>query len=270
MFQQVIIIYKPIGKCIEKLHFITTILKERRASIKVFSIDDIVKIDEKPDLVIGIGGDGTILKISRVFQDKSPLVLPIPCGRRMVFYERFDPIDLVNIIDKVYRGEFRVESLRRINVRFLNKIFAALNETLLLSADRGRITGFEVEVRTISRTYRYCFDGDGILIGSAAGSTAYNLTLGGSIVDPNTESIFVTPLNPLDRSLTQITVPMVSHTTISSRGKTELYLDGDKIADIPPHTAISVFPCHHKLRLVRIGEKNYIRDIYERRRFDYG
>lgn len=269
MFQHIIIIYKPVDKCIEKLHSITGILKERKANIKVFSIDDIVRIDEKTDLVIGVGGDGTILKISRVFQYKSPLVLPIPCGRRMVFYERLNSNDLVGIMERVYNGEFRIESLRRINVKFLNKVFAVLNETLLLSTDRGRITGFEVEIQTMSRTYSYRFDGDGVLVGGAAGSTAYNLTLGGSIIDPNTESIFVTPLNPLDRSLTQITVPLVSYTTVSSRGRTELYLDGEKIADISPHTAITIYPCHHKVRLVRFSEKNYIRDIYERRRFEY-
>lgn len=269
MFQNIVIIYKPVDKCIEKLHSVTNILKEKRANIRVFSIDDVVRLDEKTDLVIGIGGDGTILKISRVFQDKSPLVLPIPCGRRMVFYEKFNVENLVETIEKTFKGEFRVECLRRINVKFLNKTFTVLNEALLLSVDRGKVTGFEVKIQTISKTYSYSFDGDGVLLGSTAGSTAYNLTLGGSILDSNTDSVFVTPLNPLDRSLTQITVPLFSYITTSSRGRTELYLDGEKISEIPPHTMITVYPCHHKLRLVRLGEKNYLRDIYERRRFEY-
>ncbi|MEM0356047.1 MAG: NAD(+)/NADH kinase [Desulfurococcaceae archaeon] len=268
MFQKILIIYKPVDKCIDKLHYIINILKERKVDIKVLSVDDVVKIDETPDLVIGIGGDGTILKISSAFQNKSPITLPIPCGRRMIFYERFDNGELANILNRVFNGDFRIESLRRINVEFSNKVYTVLNEALLLSTDRGRVTGFEVRIESISRTYNYGFDGDGVMVGGAPGSTAYNLTVGGSIVDPGVESIFITPLNPMDRSLTQITVPLISYVTLSSRGRTELYLDGEKVANVPPHQVVSIYPCHYKLRIIRIGRKNIIRDIYERRRFE--
>lgn len=263
------IIYKPVAKCVDKARRISSILRSKGLSIKLYSVDDALKEESiKSDILISVGGDGTLLRISRIYHSHTPLVLPIPCGRRTAFYEDIKPENYEEVVEKVLRGEFTIELLIRIKLITKKAEYAVLNEGMIISKNRGRVTGFKIEVTTPYIKATYGFEGDGVLIGPSPGSAAYNLSAKGSLLTGDLYGIFITPLNPMDLVITPLIIPLLSRVIVSSRGYTELYIDGEKAEDLKPYSKVLIEFGGGSVRLIRLGKKReYIRDIYEKRRF---
>jgi len=256
--EKVIVVYKPSEECLEKTRKILSIARSRGFDATAFSVDDLIRYNGKaPMLVVSVGGDGTLLKISRVFQQYTPLVLPIPCGRRTAFYEEIREQDYEEVFDRIVKLEYRVEVLRRIRVSVLrvNAEYLALNEALLISRDRGRVTGFTVTVKSISVDTTLTFDADGVLIGASPGSAAYNLSARGPLIEPLADCLFITPLNPVELNIPTIVTQLFSKIRVSSRGYTELYIDGEKVADLKPYTEILVESSDKWFRIARVLDR---------------
>ncbi|MET1159664.1 MAG: NAD(+)/NADH kinase [Thermoprotei archaeon] len=263
------IIYKPVENCIDIAKLIASILRQQGVETELYSVDDLFMEDNvKPDVVVSIGGDGTLLKISYVYQAYTPLILPIPCGRRTAFYENISHKDYEKIVKRVINGEFYIEELKRIRIMFHENQYVSLNEVMLLSRDRGKVTGFTIEVKTPWHRTSYSFDGDGLLIGPSPGSPAYNLSAGGPIVTSDLDSIFITPLHPMELSVKPVIIPFYSKIRIYSRGCIELYIDGFKISDLEPNTEVYVEGSVKSLRVIRTyAYRDYISEVYVKRSY---
>ncbi|MCD6300558.1 MAG: NAD(+)/NADH kinase [Staphylothermus sp.] len=267
----VLVIYRPSPKCLEIVKCIIPMLREAGLSVNSMWVDDLVKeLKIKTDLVLSVGGDGTLLKISRIFQDISPLILPIPCGRRTVLYEDIDISQIDTVIEKLLRGEFTIQLLDRIRVHYEKSDYLALNEIALISVDRGKVVGFEISINTPSTITKYYIEGDGLIIGPSTGSAAYNLSMRGPLLDYGLEAMFITPINPMELNIAPIVVPPLSKVIIESKGFTEVYIDGEKTDILAHGKKIFIELSHSHLRLVRFKEKkNYVSDVFDKRRVKF-
>ncbi len=251
----------------EKTKKIVSIARNKGYVIEAYTVDDMVKeTPRKPDIVISVGGDGTLLKISRIYQKYTPLILPVPCGRRTAFYEKIYDELYEDVFNRLENGLFTIEVLRRIKVEINNKEFLALNEALIISRDRGKVTGFEISIKSLSLNSNFKFDGDGVIIGGAPGSAAYNLSARGPLIDYLTDNIFITPLNPMELNITPLIVPMFSKITIRSRGYTELYIDGEKELEIRPYTHINIEPTNRNFRIIRFFDRDFLKEVLSKRK----
>ncbi|ADI31217.1 ATP-NAD/AcoX kinase [Staphylothermus hellenicus DSM 12710] len=268
VFKRALVIYRPTPTCLEKTKKIIELLREYGLAVNSFWVDDLIKeMKIKTDLVVSIGGDGTLLKISRVFQDTTPLILPIPCGRRTALYEPIDTSDLEKILDMVMNGLFTIQTLSRIDVILDNNRYTALNEAELISIDRGRVIRSKITVKTPAFVSEYYLEGDGILIGTSPGSAAYNLSVRGPFIDYFLETIYITPLNPMELNISPIIVPPLSKILIETMGIMEIYIDGERTDILGPHRKILVEHSNKDFRIMRIyGKKDFIRDVFEKRR----
>jgi NAD+ kinase len=148
----------------------------------------------KPNLIVAIGGDGTILRTCIHIPKPEPPILAINMGERG-FLAEVSPKDALQAIDKVLEGEFLVERCKKLAVSVEDKALPdALNE-VFLSAD--------VPVKLLYASLWK--DGnrilncraDGILVASQTGSTGYSIAAGGPVLDPETNVFVVTPACPL-------------------------------------------------------------------------
>lgn len=261
------IVYKPDKKCLDICREVSAILRNHGFETKTYSVDDIIyEKNKSADLVVSIGGDGTLLKISRVYQQYTPLILPIPCGRRTVLYEDIDSSNYSEVINRVVNGVFTVELLKRLKITVDNTTYIFLNEALLISSDRGRVTGFEITVKTMNSRSVVRFDGDGVLIGPSTGSAAYNLSTRGPLIDNNLDAVFITPLNPIELNILPIVTSFLSKITISSRGYTELYIDGDKVSSLKPRAVVEIEPSIYSLRVIRLFNRDLVKKVFSKRR----
>lgn len=266
-FRRAVIIYRPGKKCLELARKTLNILKNKGLEVRSYWVDDVLKdLVDDADIVIGIGGDGTLLKISRLCPRTSPLIIPIPCGRRTVLYEKTaDQVE--KIIEQFFSGKFFVELYDRIRIKYGDQEYFSLNEASLISTDRGRVIRFDLKIVSPSFSSKLIVEGDGLLIGSSVGSAAYNLSAGGPLVDTDTGTFFITPLSSMELNLRPIVLSCLSKVSVTSSGYTELYIDGEKVDILDPWSRIDFELDCKCFRIVRFNiERDYLRDVFDKRK----
>jgi NAD+ kinase len=152
------------------------------------------KLTDQPELVISIGGDGTMLKAYQEFYSESTSFVGIHTGT-LGFYADWVHEESDKLLDNILSSEPEIEQFPLVQVEFEfnsgeKKTFLALNEAVIKSKS---ISTFVIEVYIEEERFE-SFRGDGLVISSPSGSTAYNHSVGGSILHPSFESIQVAEL----------------------------------------------------------------------------
>jgi len=194
---------------------------------------------ERPDLVLTLGGDGTILKAIRMIKDKKTLIYGINYGKIGFLTNSSENIE--EKIKGLLNGEFKVSErmLLELSVeRDGENIYGekVLNDFLIF---RNGIRIINIEV-LLNDKERFEFRGDGILISTPTGSTAHSLSTGGPVIYPEFESILITPFSPYTLSIrplilppeTKIKIKVSSNSKIISDGQVEFNIEKDDIIKI--------------------------------------
>ena len=155
------------------------------------------KYDKDCSLIVCIGGDGTFLNLIHELDFPDAPIIGINTGH-LGFFQEIDPSQTKDFLDSYRKGNYQEQTISAVDI-------------VISSGDRKhRVTGLnEVVVKgtvgcnihlnmSIGGSFIEKFSGDGILVATPAGSTAYNYSLGGSIVDPKLKLLQVTPLAPLN------------------------------------------------------------------------
>lgn len=162
----------------------------------------------KTDLVIALGGDGTLLKTARNTQRKKTLVLGVNLGT-VGFLSEATPDNLYETLDKIFAGQYTIDkrALLRVTVYRNNKkieTFLALNDAVINQGAFARLIRLELEINSRKLV---SFSADGVIVSTPTGSTAHSLSAGGPIVHPSIQGITITPICPRSLSMRPIIVP---------------------------------------------------------------
>ena len=216
------------------------------------------------DLVITIGGDGTIIRYAkRAALDNKP-VLGINAGR-MGYLANIEQNELY-LISKLINNEYNVEERMMLNVEVFEngeKVneFSALNDAVITSGFISRIIDISVSVGRDTINYL----ADGLIISTPTGSTAYSMSAGGPIIDPSTENICITPICSHSLSAKPILLGVNNEITLKSFSKkrTEIYLtvDGRKVANVKPYTEIKITKSKIAVKLIRLNDRSFYKTL---------
>jgi NAD+ kinase len=153
-------------------------------------------LSEAADLVIAVGGDGTMLFASRLVAGHDVPLLGINRGR-LGFLADITPGEMLRRLDEVLGGEYEEERRLMLEATIENgepsRRALALNDVVLQKRDTGRMLDFE---NWVDGVYVNTHGGDGLVIATPTGSTAYALSGGGPIVHPSLEAITLVPICP--------------------------------------------------------------------------
>ena len=153
-------------------------------------------IGARADLVISIGGDGTLLYAARLVAGHDVPLLGINRGR-LGFLTDVMPQDILACLDAALAGRLESDARPLLRARLhAGESYSealALNDVVLQKADTGRMLDFETR---LNGRYVNTHAGDGIVIASATGSTAYALSCGGPIVEPSLDVLVLAPICP--------------------------------------------------------------------------
>lgn len=152
---------------------------------------------ERADLVIAIGGDGTMLYASRLVLDTGTPILGINRGR-LGFLADVTPDEMIGGIDRVLSGEYTRDSRLLLEARLAREngeesVEFALNDVVLKRRETGRMVDFSTQV---DGTFVNTHSGDGLIVATPTGSTAYSLSCGGPIISPQLDAVVVVPVCP--------------------------------------------------------------------------
>lgn len=219
------------------------------------------------DLVLIPGGDGTLLSVARESPTSTP-ILGINVGV-LGFLSGLSRREALARLDEVLAGKFRQDRRRRLEVTIPSGpdrgTYRALNDAVLNRESIG-ISTFSISVgkRTIAR-----FRGDGVIVSTPTGSTAYSLSAGGPILDPSLAAVVVTPISPHTLSQRPLVVPAsttIGLTVIGRKrdGGVHLTLDGQARFKIPPGCLVEVRESGSLATLLRPPETDHFHKLAEK------
>jgi NAD+ kinase len=173
---------------------------------------------ELPNLVLSVGGDGTFLETVLKVKDMGIPIAGVNTGR-MGFLANISADEIGNSIDMLVKGEYDVIGRCLLELTKPSDIFEenssyALNEISIQKADLSMIS---ISV-FVDETHLNTYWADGLIVSTATGSTAYNLSVGGPILSPEDESIIISPIAPHNLTIRPI--------VISGEGRIRMVIEG--------------------------------------------
>lgn len=155
------------------------------------------QFDQQSELIICVGGDGSFLKTLHKYDFPEIPFIGVNTGH-LGFFQELHTDQLDEFIFKYKQGEYETQDLHTVKAHVesngAQSTLQALNE-IVIKGDHSQPVHLNL---SIGDSFIERFSGDGILIATSAGSTAYNYSLGGSIVDPRLKLLQVTPISPMN------------------------------------------------------------------------
>ncbi len=197
-------------------------------------------------VVVTLGGDGTFLRGAHRFATQAAPLLGINLGS-LGFLTQVGAEEALQALERLRRGEFRLEERMMLEGQLREERFLALNELFLAPKAVGGFTELELFANG-ERVGLY--PGDGLILATPTGSTAYSLAAGGPIVEPRLEMIIVTPVAPHRLGLRTAIFPPEAELRVLAHQPATLLVDGDSSGELLPGEELLVRRSPSRIRLV--------------------
>lgn len=184
---------------------------------------------DKVDFIIVIGGDGTLFRVIQKLRSFETPIIGVRTGRRGFLLD-VEPSEALKRLNDLVKGAYTVrEHMLLKAVSMVGEEFYALNDVVVASIRDTRSTVISLEVY-VDQDLLYKFDGDGVIVATPLGSTAYTLSAGGPIVDADLEALIVTPLASLQTNVKPVVLTperIVEVVNVSEWERAVCAIDGD-------------------------------------------
>lgn len=219
---------------------------------------------EQADLVVAIGGDGTLLHAAGLVAEQSRDIPLLGINRgRLGFLTDVLPQDMARSLDAVLAGECEADRRPLLRARLdgaTPSLHFALNDVVFNRLQTGRMLDFETR---IDGRYVNSHGGDGLVVATATGSTAYALSCGGPIVDPRLNVLVVAPISPHTLSDRPIIVHGDATIDIRLLGPSDVSAqvtcDADLLGELKPGGHLEVGPAGRAVTLLHPPGYDYFR-----------
>jgi len=220
------------------------------------------------EMIIVLGGDGTLLSVARLVGDREVPILGVNLGG-LGFLTEITLEELYRVLEKVIQGDFIADERVVLNAAVLRRgermaEFTVLNDAVINKGALARIIDLET---TINGEYLTTFKSDGLIISTPTGSTAYNLSAGGPIVYPSLDCIIITPICP--HTLTNRPIMIPDDVEIRAILKTKqqeviLTLDGQQGFSLEYGDVVEVRKAESRILLIKSPYRHYFEVLREK------
>lgn len=212
---------------------------------------------EQADLIISLGGDGTMLISAKEAIRGNIPVLAINMGS-LGYLAEIKPQDAVKMLQDYENGNYKLEERSFLEVRYEDNIFYGLNELVIT---KGGHEAHLIQVEVYSNDiFVNKYRADGIIVATPTGSTAYSLSAGGSIVHPGLNALTITPLAPQSLTARPIIVngcEVLSFKATSRDDAVHLNIDGNQWFQIKKGDLISARISNKKVKIIKPVNSDY-------------
>jgi NAD+ kinase len=216
---------------------------------------------QSPDLVIVLGGDGTLLAAARIFATVGTPILSVNLGF-LGFLTEVRLADLYATLENWCEGCHMLDERAMVHASLWrdgaeHSSYDALNEIVVSKGDIARMGNFAVELdgKSVAR-----FRADGVIVSTPTGSTAYTLAANGPILTPDVDAMVVTPICPHLLTLRPIVVPGSALLTVRIEGVPNvalLTIDGQQGFELQRGDEVRCCRSSRTVKLVRLGETGF-------------
>jgi NAD+ kinase len=237
------------------------------AGLKCEVFPNAAALARQVDLILVFGGDGTMLRVVREIDGSDAPVLGINVGR-LGFLTAVSSRDLGSAIEKLWKNEFVIETRPLIEAtgRCGNRPLRmrALNDIVISHGAVSRLIELNVSVNDKPLT---CYRGDGLIVSSPTGSTAYSLSAGGPIISPGADVFVITPIcahalsnRPVILSLSSV----IRIELLSKQMETIVAADGQLQASLGAGDTVTIRRSRRKVHLLHPGETSFFETIRQK------
>ena len=239
------------------------VLKELKEKIKKHNLE---LVENNFDIAIAIGGDGSFLRMVKECEfNQDILYVGINTGT-LGFAQEIYPNNIDEFLDKLIKEEYKIEKVAIQETKVYSdyiKTYYSLNEIVIRDEN---LNVLKLDIK-IDNTKLESFAGDGILISTSFGSTAYNLSYGGSLVYNELHTLQITPIAPLNnkayKTLTNsVIIPQNRTITLETNNSIILTIDGENII-YENIDKIETY-VNKTIKFIRMNDYDYTKKINEK------
>ena len=220
------------------------------------------KLGKSVDLLVAIGGDGNLLRATRVIAGCSVPIIGVNRGR-LGFLTDVKPDHMLAALDAILDGDHLAEERLMLEARIRGSRgkaqgLNALNDVVLQKAESGRILDFET---TVDGHYVNTHGGDGLIVATATGSTAYALSCGGPILRPDVAALVMVPICPHTLSDRPLVLPASSRIEVrlppGTEGRAQVICDGEELGQLVASQTLEIAAADETVTLLHPKDYNY-------------
>ncbi len=241
-------------------------LYEKKIVAKEYqTFDSHTELDTSFDMLISIGGDGTILRAATLVRDSGVPILGVNAGRLgFLASVQKDKIDdfLQLVIEKKYtlspRTLLSLDCLPTIND--IHDINFAMNEITVSRKDTTSMITIETY---LNDEFLNSYWADGLIIATPTGSTGYSMSCGGPILTPEVNSIVITPIAPHNLNARPLVIPDDTEIRLKVSGREEYYLVSldSRIASVRNDSILTIKKTNFKINMVEITNETFLKTL---------
>ncbi|MEV4566725.1 NAD(+)/NADH kinase [Nonomuraea sp. NPDC049419] len=213
---------------------------------------------EKADLLVGLGGDGTMLRTMRLLAGRPTPILGVNLGK-LGFLAEIDVDELPKTLSAIDRHEYTIEPRMAIRTSVNGTEMTAFNDIALVRYPGHGLANVAV---TPSGSPFVRYSADAVIVATSTGSTAYSFSAGGPIVSPRVEAVLVVPAaahSAFNRALALPADEEVSLHVLPSSGRLAVEVDGAVMGHLCPGDSLTVTAWPGAAKVVRLGTTFYER-----------
>ena len=244
--------------------FYESVLKISNIDIESFRCDTFKSLDNSFDLLISIGGDGTILRAITYVKDLNIPIVGINTGR-LGFLATIPMNKVEKALDEIFEGNYRISkrSLLAITVGEGEAVFDlnfALNE---ITVSRKNTTSM-ISVETwLDEEYLTSYWADGLIVSTPTGSTGYSLSCGGPVIMPESDSFVLTPIAPHNLNARPLVISSnkIIKLKVSGREDEHLVSLDSRIKTLPNNTTITIQKAPFNVHMIELKDERFIETL---------
>ncbi|OMH40055.1 NAD(+)/NADH kinase [Desulfurobacterium indicum] len=236
--------------------------------MKKIKVVDRVCLPDRVEVMIVLGGDGTFLNVARLIDKKPVPILGVNFGT-LGFLTELTMDEIEESIDKLLNGKFIVENRPVIRVKLTRRnghiaIYRCVNEVVIKRDTLARI--IEVELRANGK-FVSTFRGDGLIVATPTGSTAYSLSAGGPIIFPTLSAMLITPICPHTLTMRPLVIDgsIVLTAQLKTTSETVMVIfDGQEGIELRKGDRLDITKSPYDLLILRDPDKSYYQTLREK------
>ena len=240
--------------------FLEILYKEEIVSKKYNTFASHEDLDSSFDILISIGGDGTILRATTFVRDSGIPILGVNAGR-LGFLAKVQKENIESFLQIVLEKKYTISERTLLNIecRDIDLNFA-MNEIAVSRKDTTSMITIET---FLNGEYLNSYWADGLIISTPTGSTGYSLSCGGPILTPNVNGLVITPIAPHNLNARPLVIPDDTEIKLKVSGREEQYLVSldSRITSISNNSELVINKTPFKINMVEIPDETFFKTL---------
>ena len=246
-------------------HFLIMLNEKKIVENKYKTFTSHTELDSSFDMLISIGGDGTILRAATLVRDSGIPILGINAGR-LGFLASVQKENIASFMQFVIDRKYTISKRTLLSLnctppnKSIDEINFAMNE---ITVSRKDTTSMITIDTYLNEEYLNSYWADGLIISTPTGSTGYSLSCGGPILTPDVKSLVITPIAPHNLTARPLVVPDETEIRLKVSGRDEYYLVSldSRVTSVKNESVLTLKKTPFQINMVEIPEETFLKTL---------